>query len=239
MKKIISRLFMLGVAPLAIAAMLFAGPAFSQNTPNYGEQGGARIVIGGSIDVISGGDLDIESGGALKIGGTTVTSTAAELNALDGVLATVAELNRAADASTRIVNVTTATLAITELLHDGKVLTANKADGITFTLPAASGSGAKFVIVVGTTITSVGLIVQVVTDDVMTGLAHFGVTTDTTAVMFSTAADSDTVTMNGTTTGGLKGNMLEFIDIGADLWSVRIQGIITTTETTPFSAAVS
>lgn len=64
------------------------------NVSNYKEQGGSRHVIGGSLDVISGGDLDIESGGALKIAGTTVTSSAAELNIVDGVTATSAELNK-------------------------------------------------------------------------------------------------------------------------------------------------
>ena len=49
----------------------------------YVEQGGKRAVVGGSLDVISGGDLDIEAGGALKIGGVTVTSSAAELNLVD------------------------------------------------------------------------------------------------------------------------------------------------------------
>jgi hypothetical protein len=65
----------------------------SQNqTSNYTEQGGARTVIGGSLDVASGGDLDIESGGALKIAGTAVTASAAELNALAGTGLSAAEL---------------------------------------------------------------------------------------------------------------------------------------------------
>lgn len=42
------------------------------NTLNYGEQGGARTVIGGSIDVISGGEIDIESGGSFKLSGVDV-----------------------------------------------------------------------------------------------------------------------------------------------------------------------
>lgn len=53
------------------------------NTANYREQGGAREVIGGALDVISGGELDIEAGGALKLAGTQVTASAAELNELD------------------------------------------------------------------------------------------------------------------------------------------------------------
>ena len=44
------------------------------NTANYTEQGGARTVIGGEIDVVTGG--------ALKLAGTAITKTAAELNAL-------------------------------------------------------------------------------------------------------------------------------------------------------------
>lgn len=64
---------------LIVAAVVWAGYA----TSNYTEQGGARTVVGGSIDVVSGGEMDIESGGALKIAGTAITSTAAELNKLD------------------------------------------------------------------------------------------------------------------------------------------------------------
>ena len=56
----------------------------------YRVQGGDRQVIasGGSLDVESGGELDIESGGALKLAGTTVSATAAELNKNDGIAAT-------------------------------------------------------------------------------------------------------------------------------------------------------
>lgn len=56
----------------------------TNNTSNYIEQGGARTVIGGSLDVVSGGELDVESGGSLKIAGTAITATAAEINQLDG-----------------------------------------------------------------------------------------------------------------------------------------------------------
>lgn len=64
----------------ALAVVLLAGVALAQSVVNYNEQGGARTVIGGSLDVVSGGDLDIESGGALKIAGTAMSSTAAELD---------------------------------------------------------------------------------------------------------------------------------------------------------------
>ncbi len=66
------------------------------NVKNYNEQGGARTVIGGSLDVASGGDLDIESGGALKIAGTQITATAAELNYLDNSALNAADLAKLA-----------------------------------------------------------------------------------------------------------------------------------------------
>ncbi len=57
----------------------------------YMEPGGDRQVCasGGSIDVESGGEIDIEAGGALKLAGTAITSTAAELNSLDGLTGSV------------------------------------------------------------------------------------------------------------------------------------------------------
>ena len=44
------------------------------NTPNFAEQGGARHVIGGSLDVASGGEIDLEDGAALKVAGTDITA---------------------------------------------------------------------------------------------------------------------------------------------------------------------
>jgi len=48
----------------------------------YVEQGGDRAVVasGGSLDVESGGEIDIESGGALKIAGTAISASAAEID---------------------------------------------------------------------------------------------------------------------------------------------------------------
>lgn len=68
-----------------LVVAFFAGMAGAQfNVVNYMEQGGARLVIGGQIDVVSGGEIDVETGGALKIAGAAVTSSGAELNLVDG-----------------------------------------------------------------------------------------------------------------------------------------------------------
>lgn len=152
--------------------------------------------------------------------------------------ATMAELSRAADVSARIVNVTTATVTITEAAHESKVVTLNRAAGITATLPAATGGGGRYRFVVGTTFTGNGII-QVVTDDTMKGRAIVAQDGGDTVVAFETAVDSDTITFNGTTTGGLIGAEVELIDIAADTWFVKVYTAATGTEATPFSAAVT
>jgi hypothetical protein len=60
-----------------------------------------------------------------------------------------------------------------------------------------------------------------------------------TVTAFVTAADSDTVTLNRTTTGSVRiGEYMEFIDIAANTWTVN--GVLTNSGSgaTPFSAAV-
>ncbi len=80
---------------IGLTLVFCAGVAIAQlPNSNYHQAGGLRWVVGGSLDVESGGEIDVESGGTLKIAGTAVTSTAAELNIMDGVTATAAEINR-------------------------------------------------------------------------------------------------------------------------------------------------
>lgn len=119
------------------------------------------------------------------------------------------------------------------------VLTVNAAAGLTLTLPAAAGTGDTYEIVVGTTITSNNLVVQVANaSDVMTGTHIMGQDAGDTVVLFETAATSDTITMNGSTNGGIKGDRITLKDVAANLWLVTIIGSGTGTEATAFSAAV-
>lgn len=138
------------------------------------------------------------------------------------------------------INITGATLSLVASAHGDATITANRAAGITFTLPASEGKGAYFRIIVGTTITSNSLIVKVANaTDVMTGTAIFGQDAADTAVLFETASTSDTITLNGSTTGGIKGDIIELEDVSSGLWSVKVLGSATGTEATCFSATVS
>jgi hypothetical protein len=135
--------------------------------------------------------------------------------------------------------VTAATMTLDNNQHGGAVILANRAAGTTFTLPAATGSGAFFKIVLGVTVTSNSTIVQVANStDVMTGTATNAADGGDTLVAFETAAASDTITLNGTTTGGTKGDQITLEDVASGLWSVAVRGAATGTEATPFSAAV-
>lgn len=135
------------------------------------------------------------------------------------------------------VSITAATVTLVPDTHAFRALVLNRAGGIATTLPAATGSGDVYSLFIGTTFTSSATI-KVVGNDTMTGFAELLQDAADTVVAFETAADSDTITFNGTTTGGLKGTQIVLTDIAADLWAVSVVGAATGTEATPFSATV-
>ena len=88
----------------------------------YRTNGGDKQVVA------SGGELDIESGGTLKLAGTAIAATAAEINEV---------ADKSANAA---IAANAATLAVTQALHAGKVVQFGKLDGCIATLPAATGT---------------------------------------------------------------------------------------------------
>jgi hypothetical protein len=119
------------------------------------------------------------------------------------------------------------------------VLTINAAAGLTLTLPAASGTGRTYEAVVGTTVTSNSVVIKVAnSSDIMSGAAIQAADAGSTANMWETGASDDTITFNGTTTGGIKGDRVILKDVATNLWSVTVIGSATGTEATPFSATV-
>lgn len=185
----------------------------------YGDTTGKYIEWDASADTL-------KVSGTLALNGTSLTATATEIN-------------RACDTSGRVVAATDSTLAISEATHDGKVINLNRAAGIAVTLPAATGSGAKYRLILGATVTSNSTTIKVTGNDTMTGNAIICNDTDNSVSGFETAADSDTITFDGSTTGGIKGNSIELIDLATDLWFVNVTGSATGTEATPFSATVT
>lgn len=133
---------------------------------------------------------------------------------------------------------TAAALALTPE-HAGETIVLNRAAGQALTLPAAMGTGAVYRFFVQTTITSNSTTIKVANStDVMQGFAVVLQDGGDTVVGFETAADSDTITFNGTTTGGIRGALVELEDVASGLWSVNVRGAATGAEVTPFSATV-
>lgn len=164
---------------------------------------------------------------------------------ISAITATAAEINRATDLSSRIVTIVE-TGAITAGLHDGKTCLLAEVGGnalVTLTLPAATGSGARFRFVVNVVNTSSYVFKSVVGTDLMEGIIFGASTTDSAtdaARTWLSGASDDTFTLNGTTTGGAAiGDWVEFEDITATGWAVRGNISQSGVEATPFSNTVA
>lgn len=136
----------------------------------------------------------------------------------------------------------TANTTLTAATHAGRILLLGEVGGdaaLTATLPAATGSGARFRFIVSVVNTS-NYLIKVVGNDTMDGSIISSQDAADTTVSWETAADSDTITLDGTTTGGAAiGDWIELVDIAADQWAVSGQTTSSGTEATPFSATVS
>jgi hypothetical protein len=133
----------------------------------------------------------------------------------------------------------TANATMTSAANAGRTMVLDIASGATVTLPAASGTGNIYKFFVATTVTSNDYIIQVAnSSDTMSGMAIVANDGGDTASIFETAADTDTITMDGTTTGGILGAQVEIQDVASNKFSVAVRTAATGTEATPFSAAV-
>lgn len=157
---------------------------------------------------------------------------------LDGLTATVPELNRSTDASARIVTTTATSLSLTVTQHAERIVLVNTNSTFanTFSLPAATGSGVKFTVVNNIVQTQGTVVVAANGTDVLNGVALMAGTTTTAAEAFFTSASSDKVTLNLTTTGGLGGDEVEVWDVAANTWRVKVLGVGSGSLATPFSA---
>ena len=149
-----------------------------------------------------------------------------------------------------------ATVALTVSTHAGRIVHNDAAGAVTYTLPAVNATadsavagpgpdlnnvnnvGATFTII--NSITKTGdLVVQVANStDVMSGGAFFIDDSSDNVVGFETVAASDTITLNGSTTGGVTYAKIICTVLASGLWSVSVHTGCTGSPATCFSAAV-
>ena len=182
-------------------------------------------------------DMFVEDGMTVTSGGLTVTA--------GGITVTAGTTDLSGSFIRDLVTLTADT-TITNAAHAGRILLMGEVGGnasATFTLPAATGTGAEFKFIVSVVNTS-NYVIQVTGDDTIDGSVV--VTNDTAAggtaslISWPTVAASDTITLDGTTTGGVNiGDYVLLTDIATDQYSVSGLLNASGTEATPFSAAVS
>ena len=146
--------------------------------------------------------------------------------------------------------------SLTVATHAGRIVHNDAAGAVTYTLPAVNATadsavagpgpdinnlnnvGATFTIL--NSITKTGdLVVQVANStDVMSGGAFFIDDSSDNVVGFETVAASDTITLNGGTTGGVTHATIVCTVLATGLWTVSVRTGGTVNLVTPFSAAV-
>jgi len=150
-----------------------------------------------------------------------------------------------------------ASTSLTVASHAGRIVLNDAVGAVTYTLPAINANadsavagpgsdlnnqsniGSTFEIFASVTKTG-NLVVQVANaNDVMVGSAIFIDDTSDNTVGFETVATSDTITLNGSTTGGVTFAKILCTAISSTQWKVDVVSGCTGTPATPFSAAVS
>ena len=129
----------------------------------------------------------------------------------------------------------TAATTLDDDAYAGKTINLNSTTGRTITLPAAIGSGATYTIFVGATVSSGNHVIAAAGSDVIQGVV--AVATDIAGVTCPTASNTDTITLNGSTQGGIRGSWLELQDVASGIWSLRGGLVSSSTEASPFSGS--
>lgn len=123
-----------------------------------------------------------------------------------------------------------------------RTITLNAVAGSVVTLPAATGSGNTYTIIVTATTTSgAHKILAASSADFINGIA-IGFTGSTAKVFAAAAATAHSIQMpfaGSQPSGGFIGDQFEVVDVAANLWNCNAVYQAGTTPTTPFSAATS
>lgn len=123
--------------------------------------------------------------------------------------------------SNRPFSITTTTLAVNRNVHDNRPLLLNVSGGTTVTLPAATGTGAKFKFIVATA-SNANVISATASGAFVGGYVQDDSGDSAVAGSSFMGAASGNNTYSPTTAGGggLAGDWIEFIDIATNVWLV-------------------
>lgn len=132
--------------------------------------------------------------------------------------------------------VTAAALTLDPAVHAGRLIVCSLAAGQTYTLPAATGSGQVYKFIVGITFTGNGIIKVANSTDTFIGYC-MGANLAGVSASEGAGGTDDTLTMNGTTSGGFIGSTADFTDYAAGFWYVMARVIGSGTMAAPYFSA--
>jgi len=209
---------------------------------------GQNVTIGGTNTNLTAGEANFTLCEA-----TTLRTDALQNDTSDGDLAISTQGTGAVTVASQLtltgsflpaIHTFVATDAVTITEHAGRTLLLGEVGGnaaLTLTLPAATGTGAVYKFIVSVTNTSNYKIQVADATDTIDGIMLYLDEDGTAITGFPTVAASDTITLNGGTTGGIVGDYLELIDIATNQYHVRgvMRVAAGANPATPFTAAVS
>ena len=209
---------------------------------------GSNVTIGGTNTNLTGSEANFT-----LMEATTVRANALQNDTSDGDLAISTQGTGVVSVASQLtltgsflpaIHTFVATDAVTVTEHAGRTLLLGEVGGnalVTLTLPDATGSGATYKFIITVVNTSNYVIVVPDAANTIDGIMLYLDEDGTAVTGYPTVAASDTITLNGGTTGGQIGDYLEIVDIAADQYHVRgvMRCLAGVNPATPFSAAVS
>lgn len=141
-----------------------------------------------------------------------------------------------------IVAVSTAvSVTLTREDYDGKHISLNRAAGIVVNLPAAVAStiGTEFDFYIPTSLSGTSKIKVANTADTIMGRVQVDASLASNApTSFSAGSTADTISLNGTTTGGKKGDHFRLFVLASNQWAAYGEIGATGVSATPFVVSV-
>lgn len=134
-----------------------------------------------------------------------------------------------------VVSATSSTLTVTASTHSGTLINLSRAAGIAVTLPNATGTGNVYNFFIGTTVTSnTTTLTRGTAADVMSGVV-LQCKAATALTPIPTASNTNTITLDGSTKGGILGDWICLMDIATNQWLLQMVISSTGTPATPLS----
>ncbi len=152
--------------------------------------------------------------------------------------ATAAEIVRTCDLSTRVVALT-GTTAITLALHADRDLYITGTSAATYTMPAPSGTGARYRFIMGE-VNANATIITMADQANDNFIGHLMMLDADASVPVSAVSGDHNISLDGDgTTGGALGDYIELTDVATNVWAVHgsIFVLAGQSAATPFNAA--